>query len=162
MNSRTRKVVHASGVAMALAVLTVTTAAMAFSRDLSGAWTLPGGEGVLIVHNPNSGAATFTMPASLPSMGINRLQFCANVFGTKGLDGDSSANDFVFAGDMEPVSFGAKSATCTTEGTIGGVGTVLGQIPNRKLRMECRMRLNIKCEDGTKKKTDLDCSGDWR
>lgn len=143
--------------------LTISGVAWGFSRNLSGLWTTPRGRTVAIVHDPASGKATFTFAFSMPTLGINRLEFPSEVYGMKDLDDGSSANDFMFGGKMAPISYSSKNTTCTLEGDLNGMGTVLGQAPSRKLRMLCKITPTTTCEDGTHKTLEqIDCSGDWQ
>lgn len=149
--------------------LLVGNAFAAFSRNISGSWTTPKGATVVVVHNTSTGKVSLTFPVSLPGVGANRLTFRGDVLGVKATDDEfgggsgAGANDFMLSAELEPISFGSR-ATCTLEGELNGYGTVLGQAPNRKLRMlPCKMELRVSCDDGTRKTLDGGgCSGDWQ
>ncbi len=146
----------------AAGVLLASATALAFSRDISGVWKTPRGTTVVVVHDQSRGRASFVFATSLPSISANRLEFRTQLAGMKDVDDNSSANDFMFGGPLEAISFQGKGTVCTLEGDLNGMGTVLGQAPGRKLSMTCKMTLRVRCEDGTNKALkQQDCSGNW-
>ncbi len=147
-----------------VAVLTVSTAAMAFSRNLTGSWTTPSGRTFVVVHNTSTGEALFTTPINSPNLPITSSDFKGIVGGANG------STEFRFIGSAEDVAVRTKTGiTCTiSDRMLFADGQVIGQFPQRNLHMkQCSTAGSVKCtkDDGTVVKEDLianDCSGTWR
>ncbi len=158
---RTKK--RTVGILVVLAVLTVTTAALAFSRNLSGSWTAPSGKRFVVLHNASTGEAVFTTPASNPNLPVSSIDY-------KGIvRGENGSTQFNLIATAEDVAVRTDGITCTfLNPTLVVQGQVLGQFPERSLHMKlCIFGWTVRCLDDEgkvvrQKLVSNDCSGTWQ
>lgn len=150
---------------VAVGIVTATTAAWAFSRNLSGSWTTPSGKTFVVLHNTSTSGAVFTTPVSSPGLPVTSVEYKGMVGGADG------STEFKFVGSAEDIAVRdtTKGVTCTFSSlTLLAEGQVLGQFPQRSLLMkQCFRGGTTRCvkDDGTVVKDDLfgkECSGVWK
>ena len=137
-----------------LAVLCIAANAWAFDRNLSGVWTAPSGRQWVVVQVGTS--ATFQTSTRTEQTGL--LTFLYSGYISDG----GSADDFTYAGMMEPkeIRFGKKR--CRMTGNMNASGDVAGEVGGRVIHMQsCQLDLTIKCPDIDPVVKTFDCTGTW-
>jgi len=137
-------------------VLLASSIAYGFSRNLTGIWESPIGT-VGVAHDVAAGVAKFTVADKTST------EFTGPVTGNDG------STTFRFVGGADDFSFETLNGTvCTLSGQLLATdGQVIGQFPNRKLKMSrCMQMAMIKCiKNNVVLKDDIissDCSGTWK
>ena len=157
----------------ALAVVTITTVALAFTRNLSGTWRTPQGR-VFIVQNGSS--VSVMMPSSLRDLGVSNYEGHLTLEFKGEVEGDDGSSNFKFVGASEEIAIHPKrcnsctpipDVTCTLSLMLVAQGQVIGQFPGRSLEMSAAGILGpVSCiKNGVKIYDDiiaLDMSGGWQ
>lgn len=144
----------------ALAILTISSTALAFSKNLSGTWNTSKGARVKIIHNPDTSVAKFSFATTSGS----DIEF-------KGIvRGEDGSTNFGFDGYGEDVSFRSGDEICSRTGLLIGLhGQVLGIPPKRSLEVDgCLITYRLACKDKEGDETygrtvlNDDCKGTWK
>jgi hypothetical protein len=144
----------------ALAILTISSTALAFSKNLSGTWNTSKGAKVKIIHNPDTSVAKFSFATTSGS----DIEF-------KGIvRGDNGSSEFAYDGYGEDVAFRSGDEICSRTGlSIGLRGQVIGIGPKRSLEMAgCLIVYRLACKDKEGDETygrtvlNDDCKGTWK
>lgn len=151
-----------SAIGITVGILTVATAAWAFSRDLSGLWKT-NGKRVLIVHDTDSSTVSGNTLASLNwPMGPYALEFRCEVSGANG------STHFGLHCSGEDLAINKDGTTCTVSDlSMVAEGQLLGQWPGRSIQMSrCGVTVQVQCISRSGKvESDhptVDCSGTWQ
>lgn len=146
---------------IAIATILVSSTAYAFSRNLSGLWKTDDGP-VAIAHNTSDSSASLTR--SFKFKGVSPITITYN----GRVSGEDDSTQFHYSGSASDVAFENRAGhLCTlSDILIDAQGTLIGQFPNRKIRMNnCSTLFSIKCtKDGHVVFDDMIgtvCIGDW-
>lgn len=145
------------GATVASFVLLTASAALGYSKNLTGLWRTPKGWPVAIRHTPGSGRATFVATFETEETGRRTLVFPGQITGA------NSPGFFNYVGHARSFDIMLGGRVCRAMPTFYLYGAMVGDVGGRLIHAQmCGLQLPAICGKQFRNGIELSCVGVWR
>lgn len=158
----------AGALVASVSVAGTALALSSFPRNLSGIWHAPDIGIVTVVHDPDTGKATFVVPIADPRLPDDVVFTFSGPLYHSGVGRYAGATHFTFLGTADPYAFRHGGAIC--EAKYAGfdlTGSLLGQVGSREIATDsCGYNFQVTCKKGGSIEdmfnVNTRCDGTWQ